>query len=329
LLIFGMMVIGCDNGSTSGGGYTPTQAELDAAALAELFNADDAETATVSGTTVTLVDDVTLAAEAEVTIPAGVTLVVSDEVELTVEGAIDIAGAVTVAGTLTHASGSTADLTGTITVEDSGVYKDLNSGGGTVWAAESGTGTITWNAGAKGYVGGSEAANLRIGGSTDPDTTTLVKLATGTLENTKTGYELAGAATVRGNFGLTGGEFKITSGTLTVDIKWQGAGRPSINDFTVAVDGVYIFGQAKITGETGASIEVKTPSGGGSITGGLIYIDNDPGKIFYSSNGTKLTDSTNVLSASGNNDTTVPAGTYNWTANLDGSTGGWKAEAEE
>jgi hypothetical protein len=323
LLIFGMMVIGCDNGSTSGGGYTPTQAELDAAALAELFGED----VTLSGTTVTLTDDFTIDEDDdELVIPAGVTLVVSDEAELTVEGAIDIAGAVTVAGTLTHASGSTADLTGTITVEDGGVYKDLNSGGGTVWAADSGTGTITWNAGAKGYVGGEAATDLRIGGSSDSDTTTLVQLASGTLENTKTGYELAGAATVRGNFGLTGNDvFHIANeGALTVDIKWAGAGRPD----GLSVDGVYIFGQSKITGAGSASIEVKTPSGGGSLTGGLIYIDNDPGKIFYSNNGSKLADNSSVLGS--NPDTVVPAGTYNWNTDADGSSNaGWKAEAEE
>jgi hypothetical protein len=257
-----------------------------------------------------------------------VTLKIADEKVLTIgEGTtLTVEGDITVEGTLIHAASSTAELNGTITVEVTGIYKDLNPGGGTVWGGDSAEGTITWTAGAKGYVGGEAATNLRIGASTDPEATTLVQLATGTLKNTKTGYELDGTATVRGNFGLTAGEFKITSGTLTVDIKWQGAGRPS--PFTV--DGVYLLGQSKITGAGSASIVVTTPTDDNGIEGGLIYIDNAPGKIFYDSDGTKLTDSANVLGGTDGTttDTTVPEGTYEWDDTLGSGEGGWKAEAE-
>jgi hypothetical protein len=257
---------------------------------------------------------------------------IDDETTLTITGKLTVAtgspaGKVTVktGGTLVSASGSQGELNGELEVEAGGTYKDLNSGGGTLWnGAGTATGAVTWTAGAKGYVGGEAAVNLRIGGSGDPETTTLVQLVSGTLKNTKGGYELAGNATVRGNFGLTGDDvFHIASGTLTVDLKWAGAGRPG----GLSIDGVFILGQSSITGAGSASIVVTTPAAEG-ITGGLIYIDNAAGKNFYDNGGTKLVDNASTVFGTATDDTIVPEGTYNWDTNADGSSNaGWKASS--
>jgi hypothetical protein len=293
---------------------------VDGTVLGTLLGAVDAGIVETSGT-IELDASAEVKGETTLTVASG-TLTIDNSAKLTVaaDAKIEVANS----ATLVSANGSTGELNGDLEVQSGGVYKDLNPGGGTLWGGDSAEGTITWNAGAKGYVGGDAAENLRIGASTDPDTSTLVQLATGTLKNTKTGYELEGTATVRGNFGLTGSDvFHIANGTLTVDLKWQGAGRPG----ELTVDGVYIFGQSSITGAGSASIEVKTPSGdGSSLTGGLIYIDNDPGKNFYNNDETKLGGTDNVFGEA--SDTTVPAGTYVWTADAGGSgNAGWKKQA--
>jgi hypothetical protein len=72
VLAIGLVIVGCDNGSTDDSPSGPTAAELAATALAAELNALTPAAATATGATVTVTDDVTVAST--VTVPSGVTL---------------------------------------------------------------------------------------------------------------------------------------------------------------------------------------------------------------------------------------------------------------
>jgi hypothetical protein len=283
----------------------------------------------------------------ELEVPAAYTLTVDPNVTLevasggtfTLKNTLTVSGTVSVAGTLDVTSngainvesGGTLTLTeantngnlkGTITVKDGGISKDLQPGGASLFNDINDDGSYVFAAGAKGYIGGEAPANLRIGGPNDNDTAAVLKLTTGTLEVSATGYELDGDATVCGYFGLSGGAiFTVKAGKkLTVDIKWEGSGYPG-NDLPY---GAYVLSQSKIVGEAGSVIEIRASTLNG-IAGGLIYVDNAAGDNFYNSSGTQLTHDHTAT----NTYTAVPAGTYTWDATLgsgEPKPGGWKEE---
>jgi hypothetical protein len=263
---------------------------------------------------------VTVAADKTLTIPNGTTLTIASSGKLTVAAGTLPLGKVTIAsgGTLVYAAAATVgELNGELEVASGGTFIDKRSGGGSLWG-NSASGTITWNAGAKGYVGGDTATDLRIGGPNDSDTTTLIKLTSGTLKNKKDGYELEGNATVRGNYGINNMTFTIKEkaaevstpavpSTLTVQLMWKG--HDASSTYTGPY-GVWLLGTSKIVGSGDAVIEIKAPTSG--ITDGLIHIDSTATNNFYDNSALP------VIIA-----TPIPADTYTWVATLNG--GGWKA----
>jgi hypothetical protein len=241
----------------------------------------------------------------------GVTLTIANSAKLTVAA---INGKVTVksGGTLVSANGSTGELNGELEVESGGTYKDLNTHGATLWlngtGTPAGTGTMTWNAGAKGYIGGEAATDLRIGGA--GDAATLKLAAGGVLKNTKSGYELTGNATV-GRYGLSNGlTFKLNeNSTFTVDVPASFASERGIVITDVG---------CKIEGTAG-----DNPSKIIILPDNFIFVWYADAKNFYNSSSEKIdlgVDQTNA-------GTSIPAGTYVWDENADGSgADGWKEQ---
>jgi hypothetical protein len=247
---------------------------------------------------------ITVDADTALTIPTGTTLTIASGGKLTVAAGISPLGSVTIAsgGTLVSASGSTGLLHGDLVVENGGVYKDLNTHGATLWlnggSQPLGNGIMTWNAGAKGYVGGEAASDLRIGG---PNDAAILKLASGgVLKNTRTGYELTGNATV-GRYGLDKGlVFTIKENSIfTVDVPASFAPEQGI---VITDDGCKIVG-------TNNTSQIRI------LTGNAIYFWFDSAKNFYDSNGAQIK-------------SPIPAGNYAWETNAGGATTpGWKALA--
>jgi hypothetical protein len=270
-------------------------------------------------------DDTTLtvAAEAELTVAEGAKVTVADGGTLTIAGkdsddnvgSIVVEGDITVAGTLVHAADSTANLTGSITVEPTGVYKDLNSGGGSVWgddSAEDGTGSLTFKEGAKAYVGDETVAMISDAAHTET-APVLIQLTEGGFTLTKTGYSLDGKATLHGIFGLGGTDETITlsaTSVLTIAATWAPSGEPSAD-----YPGLWlVMSGTSIVGET-----VGTDSSKIVIVDGGIYITSGTNN-FYDSDGAKITGTGVII---------VPAGTYTWDAAAGGEDNeGWKKEAD-
>jgi hypothetical protein len=289
---------------------------------------------------VELTEAVTVATGVTLEVPTGKTLetgtyalTVGEGGTLSVAGTISVAGTlnvdadgeIEVSGELSVEDGATGDLKGTINVAGTGVSKDLKAGGGSLWKDAGSTGEYVFAAGAKAYVGGSDADDLLIGGSGDPDATTWIKLASGSFSNSQTDYVLDGEATLLTSFWLEGPQTLIIkdNGKLTVEMKSNVSNGNTNVYFVVVADG------SKIVGEGDAAIEVKTQAEG--LTGGKIQFLGDgndgsgTGANFYNSTGTKLTTGTyNNDGVSGG--TLVPVGTYNWDAAAGGeNVPGWKA----
>jgi hypothetical protein len=283
---------------------------------------DPADTGTV-GSKITLRDgnvtEVTkgkLQAVSNDTILAGDKIVVAAEGVLTVTSTVtefNVAGNIEVTGVFVIEDNAAGDLDGTITVKNGGVSKDLKTGGGSLWAAES-TGKYVFEAGAKGFVG--TATNPLIG----PDDTTtppMVALTSGTFSNEKDAYTVAGNVTIRGSFGFNNTTHAtVESGKLTVELSWDDG-----KDWE-GTHGFFIGNGAYIDGAAGAQIEVKAPQTiDPPLTGGNIYINNSAtaGENFYDTTGAKLSPTGAVV---------VGVGVYNWVADADGGgTAGWKQQS--
>jgi hypothetical protein len=287
------------------------------------------------GTTI-IVFGGTLTFDGSTAIPAGVTLNVTDNATLNVTGTVTVdSGAkininsgsgveVASGGVLDIKDGADGELDGTITVKAGGTSYDRKDGGASLFGSPgASTGSFVYEAGAVAIVGTS-TPTIRVGNT---DYTSTVKLTSGTFTVKETGYELDGDAIVRSVLGIRYAEFKMKgTSRLTVDIKWGSlaGGLPY---------GVYVFNNAKIVGEPGTVIEVKTPTppfgeevdGTQILTEGLIYIDTSDGENFYDSGSTaKLPNTASVFN---NGDTIVPVATYNWTADAGGSgVAGWKKQ---
>jgi hypothetical protein len=315
----------------------PTAADL-AAALGTGAAVDGTDKNTVNltadveigtGKTVTVADGITLS------VPANKKLTIANGATLTVTGVLNVAANANVevasGGVFTVEDGASGDLEGTITIKSGGTSYDLSPGGASLWDTSGGSsGTYVFEAGAKAYVDGKAAGNLRIGGPNDSDTGTVIKLTSGTLTGSIDGYELDGNATVRGTYGLPGtAEFKIKAGgKLTVDLKWTDD--PDSERFRLA-----LYGTSKISGEEASGsgdtakaasvIEIKKISDDSDTTGHgniMIIASNTTGLNFYDSSGSQIKATVTT------NDTIIPVGVYNWDAAADGSsTAGWKAEA--
>jgi hypothetical protein len=248
---------------------------------------------------------VVVAANTTLAIPNGTTLTIAGS-----SGKLTVAagsppttphGKVTIAsgGTLVYdAAATVGELNGELEVASGGTFIDLRSGGGSLWG-NSASGTIKWNAGAKGYVGGDAATDLRIGGPNDAAT---LKLASGgVLKNTKSGYELTGNATV-GRYGLDNGlVFTIKENSIfTVDVPASFAPEQGI---VITDDGCEIVG-------TNNTSQIRI------LPDNAIYFWYDSAKNFYDSNGAQIK-------------SPIPAGNYTWETNAGGATtAGWKASAD-
>jgi hypothetical protein len=132
LLIFGLALAGCDNGTTDdeddGGDLEPTAAELLAAALGDKVE--------VSGSTVTLKADIALTATDSLAIPAGVTLAVPSGKTLdlsaaTATGAVTLNGSIEVSGTLKAPLPAANGTTPQIGYGDNGIIR-INWGGAAI-----------------------------------------------------------------------------------------------------------------------------------------------------------------------------------------------------
>jgi hypothetical protein len=120
---------------------------------------------------------------------------------LNVEGVLDVAGTLNVAGAVNVKSGGeyvfqatgTGTSTGDITVKDGGEILSIDGSNMT------GTGKTIVQAGGKSYTRTSAAAKvLFIGATSDTSPLPIIKLTTGSLSRSSTGYELNGDATLYG-----------------------------------------------------------------------------------------------------------------------------------
>jgi hypothetical protein len=187
LLIFGMIVIGCDNGSTDDPWVEPTAAEKAAALAAALVAQFELEVddVTVDGATIALNAgaELTIAAETTLAVPSGVTFDLSalytgeEDDDTTVE----LAGAITVAsgGTLRLSQGDGTGAipeiaysgTGSLTIakgggivladgDDDGSDDDVYIGTGGLYEwGNSSSGSITLSSGKMELEGKIKAAN--------------------------------------------------------------------------------------------------------------------------------------------------------------------------
>jgi hypothetical protein len=226
-------------------------------------------------------------------------------------------------GKLTLADGASGTNSGTITVKSGGASYDLSSGGGSLTSTNDTKDVI--EAGGKIYTGGtSDETNLRIGSTSDAKA--IIQLVDGDFTGTKGLYTLNGNAFIRGGYGLHHQELIVKAGKkLTIDLTHAGAR-------TSAPYGVFLWSDieddTKITGETGATIEVKDPTTTGLDTGHIYISGEDGGAVvnFYDATGTILT-ATDL--GGGIFYTIVGAGTYEWDEDADGSsTAGWKAQSD-
>jgi hypothetical protein len=305
--------------------FTPTTAEAAAITLAEsLPGGLAAGSVSVYGPTVTLTDNVTLAAGDTVTVPADVTLVVAEDKTLTVGAAIgdgakldvEEGATVSVSGTLTLAqdvdnyntnptASDRGNLKGTIQVESDGIFKDLSYGQGALWTPGSapysdtdGTGSITIRKGGKAftYSGVQMISDVNSSTSNPPSSLVLIKLTKGEFTLKKAEYILNGAATLLGKFGISDDMALLlkAGSTLTIDTIW-GTGNSSLS----------VSAPATITGESGGVA---------------------PEIIVVGSNTIAITETGNFYPG-GSTTAIISEGTYKWDAAAGGSgKAGWKAE---
>jgi hypothetical protein len=284
--------------------------------------------ATASGTTVRLTaTDATgtIAAGDTLAVPVDVTLVIPNGKILSVAGTLTVAGTVDVenGGTFTLESGNAnSDLTGTIHVKNGGTSKDLKSGGASLWG-DSGSGTYVFDAGAKGYVGGTADTDLLIGASAD--TGAVIQLESGTFSNTKTTYELDGVATARGAEGTAPPENKylFIAGDMTFTLRAGGELKVSgVSNEDRTVLGIMVTedNAPGVTGEgTGANAAKIVLN-----TWGFIDFFNTSGE--YSSNAASIDH--NFYNSGNQKETSsgLTNKTYTWNATAGGdNTPGWKA----
>jgi hypothetical protein len=303
-------------------------ADADGSTLVALLTAGTG----VAAGTVEVSGEVALPADADVEVADGVELKVADTHSLTipgdsnpgtltVSGTLTVEGDITVEGTLIHAASSTAELNGTITVEATGIYKDLNSGGGTVWGTDAGGkdgGSITFEKGAKAYVGNETVAMIS---DVAPADGALVLIQ---LEETETTFKLEKAKYTLNGDAVVHGEFWVDAGieialeedsSLTVSVSWWAASSEPAKDYP----GLWLNGAgATITGATGAEIIVS----GATVapnTRNALYLKPAATNNFYDENGALITSSPNTI---------VGEGTYEWNTDADGDDGaGWKKDA--
>jgi predicted RecA/RadA family phage recombinase len=192
LLAIGLVLAGCDNGSTDSPLPTtpqPTAAEKAAALAATLGGATKAA---VTSTTVTLIDNVTIASGTTVTVPSGVSLTV-DNHTLTVAGTLSVAGIFTAV----HRTGTHVKITGSVVAKSTGTID--NQRRSDAWFADTGTDDNTNIT----YEAGSTAKSWSSGGDV-----TLQMFGTGDdLAN----YEAGGYAIFRWN--STSGSVIVKPGT--------------------------------------------------------------------------------------------------------------------
>jgi hypothetical protein len=290
LLGVSLSFLGCEDKAEEA--TEPSAAEKAATALADELGAD------VSGTTVTLKKDTPIAKA--VTVAAGVTLKTGANT-LTVAGTADIisvAGEIVVenGGALKLTSGATGTFTGTVTAKSGASVYDLKSGGGSLWTAGN-TGKFVYEAGSKGYIGGDQAANVRIGPADDANA--KYKLASGakftleaakyTLEGSASGdpwgvskgmtfeileggvYTVSGADSsfvLIGDTGADGGKL-IGAGKVVVGKTelsggtggWQAVGNASVTIHRDGDSAASIWGSQTLRGGAGATITQLTGSG--------------------------------------------------------------------
>jgi hypothetical protein len=255
VLSIGLVLAGCDNGSTDDDPSGPTAAEL-ATALAAELNALTPGAATATDATVEVTGSVTVTST--VTVPSGVTL------NVTCTSGLEVAssGNVTVNGILCF-TGNDANghINGTLTVKSGGTYSEPD-GMGRVWGgtsannttAHTATGTVIIEAG--GTVSREDASGVIVGDEG------RIELGTGArMFLTKSSYRLAdGNATVKKLFAVT------TGMTLTID-----ANRTLNIDITEELKVMGIQAGVTVIGGDNAKIDIKAGNGFGvaGATNGL------------------------------------------------------------
>jgi hypothetical protein len=320
---------------------TVSTATTSAAALNTILDLKGNITSTAS---VTVSTAITVPADTKLAIPSGATLAISQNTTFTVAGGatLSVAGTLNVAananvevasgGTFEISANGSGDLNGTITVKSGGITKDLKQAGGSLWGANS-TGKYVFESGAIAY----------ITSDTDPpvigtaDNNAVVRLTSGTFSNSKTEYTLDGEATVSHNFGFSGIECTLATGSkLTIAINDEMSNERHIwPGFWIRADGegddaVYGTIKGAGSGDTAAVIDIKTPvlpegkTGWGWLTFFVKNASETSNVNFYDSADAKITatvEGTTPLQLR------IPFGTYKWDASLGSSTGGWKAQA--
>jgi hypothetical protein len=315
-----LIFMGCPTESDESEAYSPEKA---AAELAAVLGAGKA---TVSGATVTLIENVDIGATGTVTVGSGVTLDVAADKTLTVNGAIINNGEITVSGTFLIPD-PTGDITsrgannGKITVKSGG---DLRSYGNAI----EGEGETLVEAGGKvAWEKGNNDAPVYSAGPSDANSVRFVL-------STATGNIKAGSLTY-------GNKFYIVDGGVSFNGTWGTEGYDLVDlddeSFTIKGTGVLTIPSGKsfrvkneaangqptppkraIEGETGATIVVE----------GKLYIQDADTAVtlnFYDTSGTKVT--TTAISQ-GSTVGSIPVGTYKWDAAAGGEgTAGWKKQA--
>jgi hypothetical protein len=332
LVSVSLIFLGCPTESDDSPGYSPEQA---AAELAAVLGADKA---TVSGATVTLIDNVNIPAALTVTVGNGVTLDVASAKTLTVDGVIDNNGEISVSGTYIIPA-PTGDITsrgsnnGKVTVKSGGdlqSYGDAIAGEGET-VVETG-GKVAWGKddnGATVYSAGPSSASPK-------------RFVLSAAEGDKAGGYL-----------VYGNTFYRIGGSVSFNASWSGAGYDVIDlhnesftieagTFTIPSSAGFRVKNSKyedtdndgnldeipdttnvrtIEGEAGATIAVE----------GKLYLEIGSVTLnFYTSTGTVVTTTTTGSSATYVGYNTIPAGTYKWetfTPTSGQETTGWKAQA--
>jgi hypothetical protein len=201
-------------------------------------------------------------------VPTGKILEIGSNLTLTshnTAGSIEIAGNVVVKGGFKIADGATSAVgkfTGTVTIESGAQVYDLKSGGGSLWATNN-TGTFVYKVGSKGYIGGTDASNIRFG--TTSDTSAKYQLTGDSTTFTLAQNKFTLAGTAEGDpWGVSEGmtfELLGPASVFTVkSITGTGDNGPGLTLIGATTDGGKLLGAGKV-------VIGNTEISGGSATG--------------------------------------------------------------
>jgi hypothetical protein len=285
VLAIGLVIVGCDDGSTDDSPSGPTAAELAATALAAELNALTPDAATATGATVNVTVGLTVAST--VTVPSGVTLALNsgtfdvqcnDGLEVASGGNVIVNDDAMLKFTGDDANGH---INGTLTVKSGGTTSEPD-GNGRAWGGTSGNDTTSHTA--------TGSIIYEYGGLAMISTDTIVgpagrmQLGSGAkMTLTKSSYKLSdGDATVAKEFGIAPGKSMHIDANCTLTI-----------NITIGEDkhfGIGEDGAATVTGGEGARIVIAANSslvvGASSATNGLTAGTYDGAKTTTCTGGT-------------------------------------------